>query len=175
MAHANGVPEWRLQYDIDFESVVRGHHIYKTVWKPEIRERLVCRKDNRKEVALYDENAIGVHKQLGVDQKPEFILVGYLPVELSFVMHSFLKSHDDDILIAEVIMARERENGLVVPCVYHGRSTSFQVAKILKKQLIKASALYKHMKIEVSRAAIIKKKLILSRTKDNKHCKQVRK
>ena len=43
MARANGVPEWRLQYDIDFESVVRGgHHIYKTVWKPEIGERLVC-------------------------------------------------------------------------------------------------------------------------------------
>ena len=45
MARANGVPEWRLQYGIDFESVVRGHHIYKTVWKPEIGERLVCKKD----------------------------------------------------------------------------------------------------------------------------------
>ena len=65
MARANGVPEWRLQYDIDFESVVRGHHIYKTVWKPEIGERLVCKKDDRKEAALYDENAIGAYKQLG--------------------------------------------------------------------------------------------------------------
>ena len=71
-------------------------------------------------------------------------------------MHSFLKSRDDNILIAEVIGTRKRENGLVVPCVYHGRST-IQVAKILKKQLIKASALYKHMKIEVSGTAIIKK------------------
>ena len=57
MARANGVPERRLQYDIDFESVVRGHHIYKAVWKPEIGERLVCKKDDRKEAALYDENA----------------------------------------------------------------------------------------------------------------------
>ena len=48
MARANGVPEWRLQYDIDFESVVRGHHIYKTVWKPEIGERLVCKKKTTK-------------------------------------------------------------------------------------------------------------------------------
>ena len=63
-------------------------------------------------------------------------------MELSFLMHLFLKSRDDNILIAEVIGARKRENGLVVPCVYHGRSTFFQVAKILKKQLIKASALY---------------------------------
>ena len=143
MARANGVPEWKLQYDIDFESVVRGHHICKTVWKPEIGERFVCKKDDRKEPE--------------VDQKPEFILVGHLPMELSFLMHSFLKSRDDNILIAEIIGARKRENGLVVPCVYHGRSTSFQVAKILKKQLTKASALYKHMKIEVSGTAIIKK------------------
>ena len=63
MARVNGVPEWRLQYDIDFESVVRGHHIYKTVWKPEIGERLPCKIDDPKEAALYDENAIGVNKQ----------------------------------------------------------------------------------------------------------------
>ena len=58
MARANGVPEWRLQYNIDLESVVRGHHIYKTVWKPEIGERLVCKKNDRNKGALYDENAI---------------------------------------------------------------------------------------------------------------------
>ena len=37
-----------VQYDIDFESVVRGHHIYKTVWKPEIGERLVLKKTTEK-------------------------------------------------------------------------------------------------------------------------------
>ena len=76
------------------------------MWKPEIGERLVCKTDDRKEAALYDENAIGVHKQLEakVDQKPEFILVGQLPMELSFLMYSFLKLCDDNILIAEVIL-----------------------------------------------------------------------
>ena len=93
---------------IDFESVVRGHHIYKTMWKPEFGERLVCKKDDQKEAALYDENATGVFEQLEVDQKPEFILVGHLPMELSFLMHSFLKSRDDNILIAEVTGARKR-------------------------------------------------------------------
>ena len=43
-ACANGVPEWRLQNNVDFESVIRGHHIYKTLWKPEIREKLICKK-----------------------------------------------------------------------------------------------------------------------------------
>ena len=69
MARENGVPEWRLQCDIDFESVVRGHNIYKTEWMREIDERLVCEKEDRKEAAFYDENAIGVHKQIEVDQK----------------------------------------------------------------------------------------------------------
>ena len=78
-------------------------------------------------------------------------------MELSFLMHSFSKSRDDNILIAEVIGGRKMENGLAVPSVYHGRSTSFQVAKMLKQQLIKASASHKHMKVEVSGTAIIKK------------------
>ena len=132
MARANGVPAWRLQYDIDFESVVRGHHIYKTVWKPEIGERLVCEKDDRREAALYDENAIGVYKQLEVDRKPEFILVAHLPMELSFLMHSFLKSRHENILIAEVIRARKRENGLVVPCVYMDAQLLFKWQKYSK-------------------------------------------
>ena len=91
MARANGVPEWRLRYDIDFESIVRGHHIYKIEWKPEIGERLVCKKDDRKEAAFSDENAIRVYKQLEVDQKPEFVLVGHLHVKLSFLMHSLFE------------------------------------------------------------------------------------
>ena len=149
MARANGVPEWRLQYDIDFESVVRGD----TTFIKHCGSH-VCKKDDRKEAALYDENAIGVSSSLRSIRSQNLFSSD---IHLSFLMHSFLKSRDDNRLIAEVIGARKRENGLVVPCVYHGRSASFQVAKILKKQLIKASALYKHMKIEVSGTAIIKK------------------
>ena len=72
-------------------------------------------------------------------------------------MHSFLKSRKDNTLIPEEIRARKRENGLVVPCVYHGRSSSFHVAKVLKNELHKDSVLYGHLKIEVSGIAVIKK------------------
>ena len=61
--------------------------------------------------------------------------------------------YEDNTLIAEAIGARKREN---VPCVYHGRSSS-HVAKVLKNELHKASALYGHMKIEVSGTALITK------------------
>ena len=62
--------------------------------------------------------------------------------------------YEGNTLIAEAIGARKREN---VPCVYHGRSSSFHVAKVLKNELHKASALYGHMKIEVSGTALITK------------------
>ena len=51
MARANSVPEWRLQYDIDFESVVRGHHITADVCQPwtdvcnQYSEYLIIRSD----------------------------------------------------------------------------------------------------------------------------------
>ena len=49
------------------------------------------------------------------------------------------------------------ENGLVVPCMYHGRSPSHQVAKTLKNKLCKASKLHAHMHIEVSDTPVRKK------------------
>ena len=60
-----------------------------------------------------------------------------------------MKSREENTLIAEVTGSRKRENGLVVPCIYHGHSPSHQVAKILKNELCKASKLYAHMQIEL--------------------------
>ena len=57
MALTNGVPKWRLPYNVELQSVIRGHHVYKTVWKPEIGERLVCKKDDPEEGVVYDTNA----------------------------------------------------------------------------------------------------------------------
>ena len=112
------------------------------------------KKDDRKEAALYDGNAIGVYKQLQVDRKPEFILTGHLPMELSFLMHSFLKSRDDYILIAEVIGARKWENGWLYLVFTMHAQLLFKWQKY-SKAIMKVSALYKHMKIKVSGTAII--------------------
>ena len=144
------------------------------MWKSEIGERLVCKKDDRKEAALYDENVIGVYKQLEVDQEPEFILVGHLPMELSILMHSFLKSRDDNITDCRSNWSKRKGKWLSCTLCLPWILNFFSSGQILKKQLIKASALYKHMKIEVSGTAIIKK-FVLSRTEDNKHCKRIRK
>ena len=140
MARTNGVPKWRLQYNVDFESVIRGHHVYKTVRKPEIGERLVCKKDDREEAAVYDTNAIGIYKELNTDERHQVILVGHLPVEILFLMNSFLKSREENTLIAEVTGSRKRENGLAVPCIY----PSHQVAKALKNYARLENCIYTH-------------------------------
>ena len=74
LACTNGVPKWRLQHNVDSESVIRGHHVYKTGLKP-------------------------------------VILVDHLPMEISCLMNSFLKSCEENTLIAEVSGLRKRENG----------------------------------------------------------------
>ena len=131
-------PKWQLQYNVDFESVIRGHHVYET----EIGERLVRKKDDREEATVYDTNGTGIYKELNTDEAHQVTLVGHVPMEISFLMDSFLKSREENTLIAEVTGSRKRENGLVVPCIYHGRSPSHLVAKTLKNEPCKASKLY---------------------------------
>ena len=49
----------RLQYEK--ASVVRGHHIYKSLWTPEVNEILLLRRETGNE---HDEYAVAVLQQL---------------------------------------------------------------------------------------------------------------
>ena len=49
-----------LVFEVDFETNIRGHHVYKSVWTPILGEQLKCMKDNREEAKDHDENATGV-------------------------------------------------------------------------------------------------------------------
>ena len=46
--------KFEMFYNVDFETVIRGHHIYKSVWKPCDIEMLNCVKDKRDEAMEYD-------------------------------------------------------------------------------------------------------------------------
>ena len=59
-------------------------------------------------------------------------------------------------LIAEVTGSRKRENGLVVPCIYHRHSPLHQVAKTLKNELCNGGKLYAQMRIEVPDTPVTK-------------------
>ena len=53
--------KWNFVFEVQFTSVIRGHHIYKSVWTPTLGEKLNCREDDRKEAKQHDEYAIGTY------------------------------------------------------------------------------------------------------------------
>ena len=147
MARAEGLTsKWKIAYEVCFESVARGHHVYKDKWTPYNGEKLICGHDSREEASYFDKNAIGIYKKVDADKN---VLVGHIPMELSFLLRCFLDSDKENGIIAEVTGHRVRENGLVVPCRYKARSKKLKIADTLIKELKLASGLYTHMSINV--------------------------
>ena len=98
---------WQMVYKIDFASVIRGHHVYKTEWSLKLGERLVCRKDERKEAKEHDEYAVGTFIQESSK------LVGHVPIELSFLVFTFLRAHEDNQMVVEAIKGGGRPKRLL--------------------------------------------------------------
>ena len=85
------------------ESVLRGHHVYKHIWTPQIGEELVTEieEDN-----YHDSYAVAV--MLGG------ITVGHLPREMSRVCYPYSMVEK----LCRITAKRKRGKGLEVPCVY---------------------------------------------------------
>ena len=86
--------KFEMFYNVDFETVIRGHHIYKSVWKPYDGEMLNCIKDKRGEAMEYDKNAIGAYRT--PSESEQKMLVAHVHIELSSVMNNFLKANDSN-------------------------------------------------------------------------------
>ena len=95
-----------VEDSIRVESVVRGHHVYKEIWTPELGEvQTVCKElDN-----IHDRHAICVKKDRAI--------VGYVPRELSRTMDVFIEKGG---VVTCTVCHRETQKGkgLEVPCVY---------------------------------------------------------
>lgn len=106
-----------MYYRVSFETVIRGHHVYKQSWKPKINQVLHCEEDKRAEAKEYDTNAIGVYV---THERPdaENTLAGHVPIELSRLLTFFLQANADNLLTATVTGKRKREVGLVVPAKF---------------------------------------------------------
>ena len=87
---------------MQFISVIRGHHIYKSVWTPTLGEKLNCREDDRKEAKQHDEYAIGTYLEANTGSE----LVGHVPMELSYFVYTYLRAYDDN-----EVSATGRKNG----------------------------------------------------------------
>ena len=81
-----------LVFEVQFTSVMRGPHIYKSVWTPTLGGKLNCHEDDRKEAKQHDEYAIWMY--LGANTSSE--LVGHVPMEPSYLIYAFLRAYDDN-------------------------------------------------------------------------------
>lgn len=129
MARTNHV---QLFYELDFDCVIRGHHVSKDFWTPVKGEVLVCQHDSSPEAQQHDQNSIGVFRNGQV--------VGHTPGNnVSALLKHFLMSHAEAQLIAIPTGKRKYEVGLVVPCKYKAmlpRANKCNI-EILKQELIK--------------------------------------
>ena len=62
-----------------------------------------------KEAKEHAEYAVGTFIQEGIK------LVGHTPIERSFLVFTFLRTHEDNQVVVEVTGSRKLENGLVIP------------------------------------------------------------
>ena len=111
-----------------YESVIRGHHVYKRIWTPTTGEILSVNSDpaNR-----HDRFARAVLK-VGA-------IVGHVPREVSRIFQFFLMSGGK--IMCEVTGSRKYGKGLEVPCVYKFTGTEKNVIKV-KKTLSKKLQLH---------------------------------
>ena len=85
-------------FEVQFTSVIRDHHIYKSVWTQTLGEKLNCREDDCKEAKQHDEYAIGTYLEAYAGSE----LVGHVPMELSYLIYTFLRAYDDNEVSAKV-------------------------------------------------------------------------
>ena len=94
-----------VEDSIRVESVVRGHHVYKEIWTPELGEvQTVCKEPDN----IHDRHAICVKK--------DGAIVGYVPRELSRTMDVFIEK--GGVVTCTVTGRHKKGKGLEVPCVY---------------------------------------------------------
>ena len=91
----------------------------------------MCRKDERKEAKEHDEYAVGTFIQESSK------LVGHVPIELSFLVFTFVRAHVDNQVVVEVTGNRKLENGPVIPGTFMAVTRSRRLGAKLTRNLIK--------------------------------------
>ncbi len=103
-------------------SVVRGHHIYKVIWTPEVGEVLQVRTEGGND---HDEDAVAVIN--------DGTVVGHVPHSMSRLCWFFLQRGNE--MSCCITGHRKFGYGLEVPCVYTFYSNSTKTMDKLKKLL----------------------------------------
>ena len=121
--------EFKMYYKVDFMTVIRGHHGYKSVWSPVMSRVLGCKRDVCAEAQEHDSNA-------------------NVSIELSHLLKNFIEVKAENQLSARVTGKRKREVGLVVPAKFSALTSELRIARILKKELDARSTRYTHFELK---------------------------
>ena len=130
MSRKNIVKDFDLPFEINFKTIIRGHHVYRIIWTSSIGQVLQAQPDKRKEAVNYDKCAVVIFKRYEEDIS-KLSLVGQVPVELSKLLNQFLKANTGNCIYVEVIGKRKREVGLVVPAKFSARTKCSRTARVL--------------------------------------------
>ena len=101
------------------DSVVRGHHVYKSVWAPVIDEKLNLEREELNK----HEYAVAVRKNGET--------VGHVPRSFSRISWYFLKNAGE--IQCVITGKRKHRLGLEVPCTYTFIGSAWMIQKLSKK------------------------------------------
>ena len=123
--------DFKSNYSLSVESVVRGHHVNKETWNPYKVEKLMCNHNKREEAKIFEDHAVGTYKVIRL------------------VDHVAIEKRNNQIF-SEVNDERKLKNGLVVLYIYHVNGNKKHIETFLKEKnkLKKGKAI--HMGIKIS-------------------------
>ena len=129
--------------------MIRGHHVYQSLWTSNVGEKLFTTPDKREEAFSYDEFAVSVYK----DEKCS-LLVGHLPIEISSLSYHFLKKSSENKIIVKIMGKRETETALVVPVNFVYISKDKNCSIILEAELEKRKTLFQDLKLNFCKKGV---------------------
>ena len=145
MARAIEKCNFEMYHRVKFQSITRGHHVYKSIWSPCAGETLMAYPGDRPEALEYDKFAVGIYKikEKEKDMEEQKELFGHVPVELSSLIYHFLNVSSESRMTVEVTRKRKREVGSVLPVKFNALTKDKKTAKVLDKELLKRKTRYK--------------------------------
>lgn len=90
-----------------------------------------------------------MNTQLGLEADNK--LVGHVPMELSFLIITFLKARHENKVQVKLTGSRRLENGLVVSGAFLARTTSRAIATKFEGEITRLKKLCTHMDITVEK------------------------
>ena len=101
-----------LCFEINFKTVIRGHHVYKSIWTPLIGQVLIAKPNERREALDYDKYSFGIFKRSEEDTTT-LTFEGHVPVALWKLLNQFLKAGIGNGIYVEITGKRKQEVGKI--------------------------------------------------------------